>query len=77
MHTFIMIQCKTICRNTYAQKVYASIFLNQIFSLFPLVKMNANYAEICRLGNLEANFQQFRLFIFSEIFTMLLWNINN
>ena len=31
---------------------------NQIFSLFPIVKMNANYAEICRLGNLEADFQQ-------------------
>ena len=29
---------------------------NQIFSLFPIVKMNANYAEICRVGNLEADF---------------------
>ena len=27
-------------------------FLNQIFSLFPTVNMNANYAEICRVGNL-------------------------
>ena len=34
------------------------ILLNQIFSLFPIVKMNANYAEICRVGNLEADFQQ-------------------
>ena len=31
---------------------------NQIFSLFPIVKMNANYAEICRVGNLGADFQQ-------------------
>ena len=31
---------------------------NQIFSLFPIVKMNANYSEICRVGNLEADFQQ-------------------
>ena len=30
----------------------------QVFSLFPIVKMNANYAEICRVGNLEADFQQ-------------------
>ena len=25
---------------------------------FPTVKMNANYAEMCRVGNLEADFQQ-------------------
>ena len=31
---------------------------NQIFSLFPIVKMNANYAEICNEGKLEADFQQ-------------------
>ena len=31
---------------------------NQIFSLFPIVKMNANYAEKCRVGNLEVDFQQ-------------------
>ena len=31
---------------------------NQIFSLFPIVKMKANYAEICRVGNLGADFQQ-------------------
>ena len=30
----------------------------QIVSLFPIVKMDANYAEICRVGNLEADFQQ-------------------
>ena len=30
----------------------------QIFSLFPIVKMNANYEEICRVGNFEADFQQ-------------------
>ena len=39
--------------------------------------MNANNAEICRVSNLEADFNKFRLFNFSEIFTILLWNINN
>ena len=39
--------------------------------------MNENYAEIRRVGNLEADFQQVCLFNFSEIFTILLWNINN
>ena len=27
----------------------------QIFSLFPIVKMNANFAEICGIGNVEAD----------------------
>ena len=31
---------------------------NRIFSLFPIVKMNANYAVISRIGILEADFQQ-------------------
>ena len=36
------------------KKFYSSrlILENHIFSLFPIVKMNANYAEICRVGNL-------------------------
>ena len=34
---------------------------NQIFSIFPIVKMNANYAEISRVCNLEADFQQVAL----------------
>ena len=45
-------------------------FLNQIFSLFPTVKMHANYAEICRVGNLEADFQQVLLVQF-------FWNFHN
>ena len=42
------------------KKFYSSHWFlkNQVFSLFPIVKMNANYAEICRVGNLEADFQQ-------------------
>ena len=28
-------------------------FKNQIFSLFPVEEMNANYAEICSVSNLE------------------------
>ena len=33
-------------------------FKNLICSLFPIVKMKANYAETCRVGNFEADFQQ-------------------
>ena len=42
------------------KKFYSShrFLKNQIFPLFPIVKMNANYAEICRIGNLEADFEQ-------------------
>ena len=43
-------------KNFYSGQCF--FFKNQIFSLFPIVKMNANYAEICREGNLEADFQQ-------------------
>ena len=41
---------------------------NQIFSLFPIVKMNANYAGICRVGKLEADFQQVPLVQFYRNF---------
>ena len=42
------------------KKFYSSYWFltNQIFSLFPFVKMKPNHAEICRVGNLETNFQQ-------------------
>ena len=40
----------------------------QIFSLFPTVKMNANNAEICRVGNLKADFRQVPLFHFFFFF---------
>ena len=36
-------------------------FKNQIFSLFPILKMNTNHAEICRVDNLEADFQEILL----------------
>ena len=47
--------------------------------------LNAKYAEIHRAGDLEADFKQVRnsvtlihfFFFFSEIFTILLYNINN
>ena len=35
-----------------------------MFSFFPIVKMNANYAEISRVGNKEACFNKFHLFVF-------------
>ena len=37
--------------------LFVVVFLNQIFPLSPIVKLNANYAELCRVGNLEADFQ--------------------
>ena len=40
------------------KKFYSSQWFlkNPILSRFPIVKMNENYAEICRVGNLEADF---------------------
>ena len=35
---------------------------------FPIVKMNANYAEICRVGDLERDFWQVLLVQFFWIF---------
>ena len=59
---FFMIKCKT----THAQNVLFQhwVLINQIFSLVPIVKRNANYAEICTVGNLEADFQQVPLIQF-------------
>ena len=43
----------------------------QGFSPFPIVKMNANYADICRAGKFETDFQQDPLVQFlSEIITI-------
>ena len=40
-------------------KSFIQFFLkNQILSLFPLVKVDAKYAEIGRVGKLVASFQQ-------------------
>ena len=39
--------------------------------------MAADCAEISRVGKLEAGFQQVQLYKISEIFTILLGNINN
>ena len=54
------------------KKFYSSyLFLKkQILSLFLIVKMNANYSEIFRVGNLEADFQQVLLVPF-------FWNFHN
>ena len=61
---------------SYAQTVFFLVvfffclyfFKYQIFTLFPIVKMNANYEEICWVGNLKAHFQQVPLFNFFLIF---------
>ena len=37
------------------------ILQNQIFSLFPIVKVDVNYAEICWVVNLDTDFQQVSL----------------
>ena len=53
--------------NTYARKKFYSnhMFLKQSnISLFQVVEMNANYEEICRVGNLSQIFNKFWLFIF-------------
>ena len=74
MQTFVMISRITICRNYLYTKSFILViafFLIKYFHFFLIVKMNANYAEMCRLGNLEADFQQVPLF-FSEMFTVLL-----
>ena len=51
------------------KKFYSSHLL---LSLLPVVKMNANCAEMCRVGNLEADFQQVLFVQFYEIYTVLL-----
>ena len=52
------------------KKFYSSHWLlkNQTFSLFPTVKMNANYTEIYWVGNLETGFQQVLLVQFFSFF---------
>ena len=61
---------------TYAQEVlslYSMVFKkSNIFTFSHCKKMNANCAEICRVGNFEADFEPVPLVHFSEIFTMLL-----
>ena len=61
----------TICRKMH-KKFYSShwFYKDQILSLFPIVKMNANYAEICRVGNLKSVCQQVLLVQF-------FWNFHN
>ena len=49
------------------KKLYSSHWFYKIKYFYSIVKMNANYAEICRVGNLKAEFQQIRLFNFPEI----------
>ena len=48
-----------MCKKFYSSQWFLK---NPIFSLFPIVKMNENYVEIRRVGNLEADFQQVLLF---------------
>ena len=59
--TFVMIQCLTICQNYLCTISFVQVigfYKMEYFHFFPIVKMNANYAEISRVGNLEADFQK-------------------
>ena len=47
-----------MCKKFYSSQWFLK---NPVFSLFPIVKMNENYAEICGVGNFEADFQQVSL----------------
>ena len=56
-----MIKCKTICHNYLCTKSFILFIFkkkkkNQISLHFPVVKVNANNAEICKVGNLEEDF---------------------
>ena len=51
------------------KKFYSSHWFlkNQIFSLLPIVKMNANYAEICWVNNLNSAKKKVKdIFLFSQ-----------
>ena len=51
--------CHDLMQNHLLTYRCTNIFiLNQIFSFFPIVKMAGNYAEIGRVGKLDAGFQQ-------------------
>ena len=53
----------------YSSYCFLLFLINTKFSFLPIIKMNANYAEICRLGNLESDFQKssaYPLFFFSN-----------
>ena len=81
LQTFVMIECKTVCRHYLRSENFILVnvfllfffcrfffffffffcrffFFNQIFLLFPIVKMNVNYTKkVCREYNLEVHFQ--------------------
>ena len=64
----------TECRPDVARKRLGQLeMIDRNLSL----KMNANYAELCRQPTWRQIFYKFRLINSSEIFTILLWNINN
>ena len=74
-----MQKCKTICRSYAQKKFYSSHWFKnkeQIFLLFSKVKIMQIMQKY--VGLVHVTWRQFfRLFNFSEIFTKLLWNIND
>ena len=55
-----MLWCKTICRNYVYTKSFNLLigFKNLNIFIFTTVKMAAKYAEIARVGKLQADFKQ-------------------
>ena len=73
----------TMCKKPFVVTTYTQNFLFYSVALkkskntiFPIIKMTANYAKFVRVCRMDAGLQQV-LFRISEIFTVLLWNINN
>ena len=57
---FFFVVCLFVCFFFFC--FFFLFFQIQIFLLFPIVKLNANYAEIVREGNFEAAFRQVHFF---------------
>ena len=52
--------------------ILVNVFKKMKYHFIPTVNMTANYTEICRVGNLEAEFLRSACLLVSEIFTILL-----
>ena len=63
----------------YVQNIFILFcgFTNFPKLIFSIVNLAVNYTKFDRVGRLEADFQHVPLFKIAEIFTILLWNINN
>ena len=60
LQTFGMIKCY-LCKKQKKSFIPVTGLKKIKYFHLSVVKMNANYAEICRVGKLEADFQQVQL----------------